>query len=163
SSLKRTLGRAMAGAGSNSGAYVMDADSGRIMFSRRGITPRILASNTKLFTSAAVLARYGRGSSLATTLIGSGSLQPDGTWKGSPRTGTAPDGSVELAEARSPDIAHLLVLQNKDSDNYFAEMLVKGLPMAAASGGSLRRSGAAMPVTPTPDSPDAQGATLPAK
>jgi D-alanyl-D-alanine carboxypeptidase/D-alanyl-D-alanine-endopeptidase (penicillin-binding protein 4) len=55
------------------------------------------------------------------------------------------------------------MLQNKDSDNYFAEMLVKGLPMAASSGGSLRRSGAAMPVTPTPASPDAVKAKKPAK
>src|SRR3954470_11876669 len=81
-SLKTNLKRAMAGAGSSSGAFVMDAASGRTIFSRRGTTPRILASNTKLFTSAAVLGRYGRSSSLATTLIGSGSLQPNGRWKG---------------------------------------------------------------------------------
>jgi D-alanyl-D-alanine carboxypeptidase/D-alanyl-D-alanine-endopeptidase (penicillin-binding protein 4) len=279
SNLKRTLNKAMSGAGSHSGAFVMDAASGRTMFNRRGTTPRILASNTKLFTSAAVLARYGRGSSLATTLIGSGSLQPDGSWQGSvylrgggdptfgsrsfarstygssasvetiadqldkagftsvtgsvigdessfdslrggpssgygtsvyvgplsalgfdrglanaqgsafqknpplfaatrldqalgargisvrgkPRTGAAPSDAVALAEARSPDVARLLTLQNKDSDNYFAEILVKGLPMAASSGGSLRRSGAAMPVTPTPASPGGVMAKKPAK
>ena len=82
SNLKRALSKAMSGAGSSSGAFVMDASSGRTMFSRRGTTPRILASNTKLFTSAAVLGRYGRGSSLATMLIGAGSLQPNGIWKG---------------------------------------------------------------------------------
>src|SRR4051812_6097764 len=82
SNLKRQLSRATSGAGSSSGAFVMDAGSGKTMFSRRGNTPRILASNTKLFTSAAVLGRYGRGSSLATTLIGSGSLQPNGAWNG---------------------------------------------------------------------------------
>src|SRR4051812_30231963 len=81
-SLKTNLQRAMRGAGSQSGAFVMDAASGKTLFSRRGTTPRILASNTKLFTSAAVLARYGRSSSLATTLIGTGSLQTNGTWKG---------------------------------------------------------------------------------
>src|SRR4051812_46032606 len=81
-SLKTNLRRAMAGAGSSSGAFVMDAASGKTIFSRRGTTPRILASNTKRFTSAAVLGRYGRSSSLATTLIGSGSLQPNGSWKG---------------------------------------------------------------------------------
>ena len=279
SSLKRALSRAMSGAGSHSGAFVMDADSGRTMFSRRGGTPRILASNTKLFTSAAVLARYGRSSSLATMLIGSGSLQPNGTWEGSiylrgggdptfgsrsfagsaygssasvetladqldragftsvtgsvigdessfdslrggpssgygisvyvgplsalgfdrglanpsgsafqrnpplfaatrldqalsargisvrgkPRAGTAPDNAVELGEARSPDVGRLLFLQNKDSDNYFAETLLKGLPMVPSSGGSLRRSGAAMPVTPTPGAPYAPAATTPAQ
>src|SRR3954465_1959062 len=81
-SLKTNLKRAMAGSGSRSGAFVMDAASGRTIFSKRGATPRILASNTKLFTSAAVLGRYGRSSSLATTLIGTGSLQPNGSWKG---------------------------------------------------------------------------------
>jgi D-alanyl-D-alanine carboxypeptidase/D-alanyl-D-alanine-endopeptidase (penicillin-binding protein 4) len=278
SNLKRTLNKAMSGAGSHSGAFVMDADSGRTMYSRRGTTPRILASNTKLFTSAAVLARYGRSSSLATTLIGSGSLQPDGIWKGSiylrgggdptfgsrsftrsayggaasvesladqldkagfksvtgsvvgdessfdslrggpysgygtsvyvgplsaldfdrglansqgsafqknpplfaatrldqalsargisvkgkPRTGAAPSSAVALTEVRSPDVGRLLTLQNKDSDNFFAEMLLKGLPMATSSGGSLRRSGAAYPLTPTPDAPDASSAETPA-
>jgi serine-type D-Ala-D-Ala carboxypeptidase/endopeptidase (penicillin-binding protein 4) len=277
SSLKSQLGKAMRGAGSQSGAFVMDAASGRTMFSRRATTPRILASNTKLFTSAAVLGRYGRSSSLATTLIGTGSLQPNGTWKGNlylrgggdptfgsrsfarsaygsnasveaiadqldgagfkavtgavvgdessfdslrggpssgygtsiyvgpisalsynrglanssgsafqsnpplfaatrldqalgargigvkekPRAGAAPTGAVTLAEVRSPTVARLLQLQNKDSDNFFAEMLVKGLPMAPSKGGSLRRSGAAYPLTPTPDAPDAAGAKEP--
>ena len=273
SNLRHSLSNAMSGAGSSSGAFVMDARSGKTMFSRRGTTPRILASNTKLFTSAAVLGRYGRTSSLATMLIGSGTLQPNGAWKGNlylrgggdptfgsrsfargtygsnasvealadqldragfrsvtgavigdessfdslrggpssgygisqyvgplsalsfnrgvasggwqrnpplvaasslddaltargikvsgkARTGTTPDGAVELAEVRSPDVAHLLLLQNKPSDNYIAEMMLKGLPMAASSGGSLRHRGDPMPVTPTPDAPDATAAPL---
>jgi D-alanyl-D-alanine carboxypeptidase/D-alanyl-D-alanine-endopeptidase (penicillin-binding protein 4) len=275
--LKRTLDRAMAGAGASSGAYVMDAGSGRVLFSRRATVPRSLASNTKLFTSAAVLGRYGQDASLATTLLGSGSLEPNGTWKGSiylrgggdptfgsrsftrsaygsdasvegfadqlrragfksvtgavvgdeslfdslrggpvsgyatsiwvgplsaldfdrgltspqgtafqsdppkfaaakldaalkargiavrgnPRTGTAPSGAAELAEERSPDVAHLLTLQNKESDNFFAEMLVKGLPEATAPGGSLRPAGTPLPVTPTPAAPDAAPAPTP--
>src|SRR4051812_49834705 len=81
-SLKTNLGRVMAGASRSSGAFVMDAASGKTVFSKRGTTPRILASNTKLLTSAAVLGRYGRSSSLATTLIGTGSLQSNGSWKG---------------------------------------------------------------------------------
>jgi D-alanyl-D-alanine carboxypeptidase/D-alanyl-D-alanine-endopeptidase (penicillin-binding protein 4) len=278
-SLKTNLGRVMAGASRSSGAFVMDAASGRTIFSKRGTTPRILASNTKLFTSAAVLGRYGRSSSLATTLIGTGSLQPNGSWKGNlylrgggdptfgsssfargtygsrasvealadqldkagfksvtgavigdessfdslrggpsssyrtsvyvgpisalsfnrglanssgsafqsnpplfaatrldqalsargigvkgkPRAGAAPSGAVALAEVRSPTVAQLLTLQNKDSDNFFAEMLLKGLPMATASGGSLRRGGAAYPLTPTPDAPDASAARAPSR
>jgi D-alanyl-D-alanine carboxypeptidase/D-alanyl-D-alanine-endopeptidase (penicillin-binding protein 4) len=275
--LKRTLSRAMAYAGGSSGAYVIDADSGKTLFSSRATTPRTLASNTKLFTSAAVLGRYGPDASLATTLLGSGSLDAKGVWKGSiylrgggdptfgsrsfarsaygsnasveeladqlggagftsvtgdvvgdeslfdslrggpdsgyrtsvwvgplsaldfdrglanPQgtafqknpplfaaarlraalkargikvrgnagVGAAPDGSVELAEARSPDVAHLLVIQNKDSDNFFAEMLAKGLPMAPAPGGSLRSSSSPMPVTPTPAAPTAAPAETP--
>jgi serine-type D-Ala-D-Ala carboxypeptidase/endopeptidase (penicillin-binding protein 4) len=275
-SLKTNLRHAMAGASRSSGAFVMDAASGRTIFSKRGTTPRILASNTKLFTSAAVLGRYGRTSSLATMLIGTGSLQPNGTWKGNlylrgggdptfgassfargtygssasvealaqrldragfksvtgavvgdessfdslrggpssgygisqyvgplsalsfdrglasggwqrnpplvaaarlddalgargirvhgkPRTGRTPGNGFELAEVRSPDVAHLLRLQNKPSDNYIAEMMIKGLPMVASSGGSLRRKGDPLPVTPTPAAPDANRARLPSK
>jgi D-alanyl-D-alanine carboxypeptidase/D-alanyl-D-alanine-endopeptidase (penicillin-binding protein 4) len=268
--LKKTLSRAMSGAGGSSGAYVMDSDTGKTLFSWRATAPRSLASNTKLFTSAAVLGRYGPDASLATTLIGSGSLTSKGVWKGSiflrgggdptfgsrsfarsaygsdasvesladqlhtagfksvtgrvygdessfdslrggpdsnyatdfwvgplsaigfdrgladpngtafqknppqfaaakldaalkkrgikvrgaPRVGAAPaQDSVELAEVRSPPVSSLLMVQNKDSDNYFAEMLDKGLPMVPTPGGSLRRAGAPMPVTPTPQDP----------
>jgi D-alanyl-D-alanine carboxypeptidase/D-alanyl-D-alanine-endopeptidase (penicillin-binding protein 4) len=269
--LRTQLSRAMGSAGASSGAYVMDADSNSTLFSLRAGTPRSLASNTKLFTSAAVLGRYGADSSLATTLVGSGSLGSSGTWKGSiylrgggdptfgsrsfarraygsdssveeladqlrgagfesvtgsvvgdessfdslrggpdsgyrtdawvgplsglgfdrglansagtafqknppqfaasrlkaaleargidvrgnPRGGTAPDDAVELAETRSPDVARLLTIQNKQSDNYFAEMLLKGLPMADSRGGSLRLATEPMPVTPTPEAPEA--------
>jgi D-alanyl-D-alanine carboxypeptidase/D-alanyl-D-alanine-endopeptidase (penicillin-binding protein 4) len=272
--LKRTLSRAMANAGSSSGAYVMDANTNQTLFSVRAGTPRSLASNTKLFTSSAALGEYGPDGSLATTLLGHGSLTSTGTWKGSiylrgggdptfgsrsfarraygsdasvdeladqldaagfksvtgavvgdeslfdslrggpdsgygtsiwvgplsaigfdrglanpqgtafqkeppqfaaaklddalkrrgikvtgkPRTGVAPEGSVSLAEVRSPLVARLLTIQNKESDNYFAEMLAKGLPMASADGGSLRRAGAPAPVTPTPAAPEAEPA-----
>jgi D-alanyl-D-alanine carboxypeptidase/D-alanyl-D-alanine-endopeptidase (penicillin-binding protein 4) len=272
--LKRTLSSAMSSAGSYSGAYVMDADTNKTLFSLRAGTPRSLASNTKLFTSASALGEYGPSGSLATTLIGHGSLTSKGVWKGSiylrgggdptfgsrsfarraygseasveeladqldeagfksvtgavvgdeslfdslrggpdsgygtsiwvgplsaigfdrglansrgtafqkdppqfaaaklnealerrgiavrgkPRTGTAPDDSVELAEVRSPIVSRLLTIQNKESDNYFAEMLAKGLPMAIADGGSLRAAGAPGPVTPTPADPEAEPA-----
>src|SRR4051812_15709802 len=81
-SLEKSLTRQMAAAGSHSGAYVMDAETDAPLFSWRADTRRILASNTKLFTSAAVLGRLGADSTIATTLLGAGSLQPDGTWNG---------------------------------------------------------------------------------
>jgi D-alanyl-D-alanine carboxypeptidase/D-alanyl-D-alanine-endopeptidase (penicillin-binding protein 4) len=276
STLSRTLNRAMAGTGSGSGAYVMDADSNATLFRYRADTPRSLASNTKLFTSAAVLGRYGPDATLATSLLGSGSLSSSGAWngdlylrgggdptfgsrsfartaygsnasveeladrlrsakfksvtgsvvgdeslfdslrggpdegyrtsiyvgplsaldfnrglansagsafqsnppqfaaakldaalqargikvRGKPRVGVTPDGAASLAETRSPDVAHLLTIQNKTSDNFFAETLVKGLPAAPAPGGSLRRSGDPEPVTPTPTAPAASTASL---
>jgi D-alanyl-D-alanine carboxypeptidase/D-alanyl-D-alanine-endopeptidase (penicillin-binding protein 4) len=269
SALKRKLGGYMSGAGAASGAYVMDADTDKTLFQWRAGTPRSLASNTKLFTSAAVLGRYGPGASLATTLLGDGTLSPNGAWKGSiylrgggdptfgsrtfatrnygsgssvddlavqldragltsvtgsvigdeslfdsrrggpssgygtsiwvgplsaldfnrglanaygsafqsnpplfaasrlasalkargiairnpVRVGSAPDGAVELAEDRSPNVARLLTLQNKPSDNFFAELLIKGLPVAKAAGGPLRSAGDPMPVPPTPGDP----------
>jgi D-alanyl-D-alanine carboxypeptidase/D-alanyl-D-alanine-endopeptidase (penicillin-binding protein 4) len=267
--LKKTLSRAMSGAGASSGAYVMDSDTGKTLFSRRSTTPRSLASNTKLFTSAAVLGRYGPDSSLATDLLGSGTLTSKGVWKGSvylrgggdptfgsrsfarsaygseasveeladeldqagftavtgsvygdessfdslrggpdsnyatdywvgplsaigfdrglansrgtafqknppqfaaaklnaalerrgikvrgkPRVGVAPAAAVELAEVRSPAVSTLLTIQNKDSDNYFAEMLLKGLAMAPSEGGSLRAAEDPVPISPTPEDP----------
>jgi D-alanyl-D-alanine carboxypeptidase/D-alanyl-D-alanine-endopeptidase (penicillin-binding protein 4) len=275
--LSTQLSRAMASAGASSGAYVMDADSNSTLFSLRAGTARSLASNTKLFTSAAVLGRYGPDGELATTLAGSGSLDTDGTWNGSiylrgggdptfgsrgfarraygsdssvedladqlrsagfkavtgsvvgdessfdslrggpdsgyrtdlwvgplsglgfdrglanpsgtafqknppqfaasrldaaleargikvrrdPRSGPAPSDAVELAESRSPTVARLLTIQNKQSDNYFAEMLLKGLPMATSSGGSLRNPADPAPLTPTPDAPGAVAADDP--
>ena len=279
SALKRKLSGYMSGAGAASGAYVMDADTDRTLFKWRAGTPRSLASNTKLFTSAAVLGRYGPNASLATTLLGDGTLSPEGAWKGSiylrgggdptfgssvfahraygseasvdeladeldaagfksvsgsvygdessfdslrggpdsgyrtdvwvgplsaigfdrglanargtafqanppqfaaakldaalekrgikvrgkPRVGAAPDDAVALGEVRSPTVGRLLTLQNKESDNYFAEMLVKGLRMAPSPGGSLRREDTPMPVTPTPEAPAAEPASTPSR
>jgi D-alanyl-D-alanine carboxypeptidase/D-alanyl-D-alanine-endopeptidase (penicillin-binding protein 4) len=260
--LQKSLSRQMAGAGAYSGAYVMDADSNAQLFSWRADTRRTLASNTKLFTSAAALGRLGPDSTIATTLVGTGNLQPDGTWKGdlylrgggdptfgaatfstggygsnanvealaarlaqagftrvtgrvygdeslfdslrggpdsrygtSPyvgplsaldfnhgyagrgfsanpallaaqkldaaldsenitvkgkaSTGVAPDGSAELVEVRSPPISKLLRLQNKPSDNFFAEMLLKGLAVSGQPGDSLRSPTDPLPTPPT--------------
>src|SRR3954451_1365240 len=254
--LQRKLGSLMAGAGRSSGAYVLDADTGKRLFSLRSTTRRTLASNTKLFTSAAVLGKLGPNRMLATTVVGTGGLASGGTWAGnlflrgggdptfgdrhfnrgygsaasvealaarlrkagiqrvtghvygdeslfdslrggpdsnwgaSPWVGPlsaldfdhgfapgggflsnpartaakrldsaleaagvtvkakaggkpAPDGSVMLAEVRSPSVARLLRLQNKPSDNFFAEMLLKGLPTYRGTGGPARTAGGA--------------------
>src|SRR4051812_27378041 len=81
-SLQRSLARQMAGAGSHSGAYVLDSETNQPLFASRADTKRTLASNTKLFTSAAALGRLGVESTIATTLLGTGALQPDGSWQG---------------------------------------------------------------------------------
>ena len=57
--LGRTLAAAMRAAPGTSGAYVFDATSNTVLFQKRATTPRILASNTKLFTVSAVLAQLG--------------------------------------------------------------------------------------------------------
>src|SRR3954463_10615861 len=250
-SLQKSLSRQMAGAGAHSGAYVIDSKSDQQLFSWRADTRRVLASNTKLFTTAAVLGRLGADATIATTLLGTGTLAADGTWngdlylrgggdptfgtaafttkgygsaanvealaaklaeagftrvtgrvygdeslfdtlrggpdsgyrtspwvgplsaldinhgygtrgflanpalfaaqkldaaleaenitvKGKPKTGVAPEGSAELLEVRSPPISKLLRLQNKPSDNFFAEMLMKGLSVNGQPGDPLR-------------------------
>jgi serine-type D-Ala-D-Ala carboxypeptidase/endopeptidase (penicillin-binding protein 4) len=267
-SLQKSLSRQMAGAGQYSGAYVMDSETDAPLFAWRADTRRILASNTKLFTSAAALGRLGPDSTIATTLLGTGSLQPDGTWKGdlylrgggdptfgtaafstrgygsdasvdalaaklaaagftrvtgrvygdeslfdtlrggpdsgygtspwvgplsaldinhgygphgflaspalyaaqkldaalgaeniavrgAPKTGVAPGGSPELAEVRSPTVARLLRLQNKPSENFFAEMLMKGLSVSGQPGDPVRGPTDPLPATPTTSNPAA--------
>lgn len=277
SGLQKVLRQAMSAAGPSAGAYVMDADSNATLFRWNPNTPRSLASNTKLFTSAAVLGRYGPDGTLATSLLGDGELGPTGTWKGSlylrgggdptfgtrsfarraygseasvealadrlddagfkrvtgsvvgdesmfdalrggpdegyrtsiwvgplsaldldrglanssgtafqsnppqfaaaklksalkargikvsgkTRTGVAPGGSVQLAEVRSPAVERLITVQNKHSDNFFAEMLLKGLPVGTSDGGPLRQPDDPPPVTPTPAAPAATPAPSP--
>ncbi|HEU0018825.1 MAG TPA: D-alanyl-D-alanine carboxypeptidase, partial [Thermoleophilaceae bacterium] len=80
--LSGRLGAAMGAAGSWSGAYVYNADSGRPVFAWRHTTPRILASNTKLFTTAAALARFGAAGKLATEVHGAGKLGERGVYRG---------------------------------------------------------------------------------
>ncbi|MBA2342031.1 MAG: D-alanyl-D-alanine carboxypeptidase, partial [Thermoleophilaceae bacterium] len=82
SRLRTLLGRAFAGAGGGSGAYVFNLTEHHALYSKRSRTPRILASNTKLFTTAAALTRYGSGGRLQTRVLGSGSLDEQGTWHG---------------------------------------------------------------------------------
>jgi serine-type D-Ala-D-Ala carboxypeptidase/endopeptidase (penicillin-binding protein 4) len=80
--LTASLSRSMAPAGSWSSAYVVNADSGRALLRWRHTTPRILASNTKLFTTAAALARFGTAGTLATEVRGAGELGEKGVWRG---------------------------------------------------------------------------------
>src|SRR3954451_1857305 len=81
-SLRSSLKRSMKAAGAYSGAYVVDADSGTTLFSSKPTTPRVLASNTKLFTTAAALARFGSEGTLTTDVLADGTVSPDGVLKG---------------------------------------------------------------------------------
>ncbi len=74
--------RAMRSAGSSSGAFVVNATTGKTVFRLRQSTPRILASNTKLFTTTAALARFGTEGTLGTEVRGRGALAEDGIWRG---------------------------------------------------------------------------------
>src|SRR4051794_20712435 len=87
------LAAAMRGAGHHAGAYVLDATSGRVLFSSRSSAPRILASNAKLFTSSAILARLGPDATFPTE------IESDGT--GDPTTGIF-SGDIYLHGAGDP-------------------------------------------------------------
>jgi D-alanyl-D-alanine carboxypeptidase/D-alanyl-D-alanine-endopeptidase (penicillin-binding protein 4) len=239
------LARYMRAAGSYSGAYVVNLTDRQTVFRWRQSTPRILASNTKLFTTATALARFGTEGTLGTEVLGSGSVDADGVWRGNlylrgggdptfgsrsftrsrygsgatvqdlalaldeagirrvtgrilgdesafdplrggpdsgyavshwvqgtlsalsynrglgpnpalfaaaqldaalerrgiavrrvPRTGVAPAGSEILASVDSPPMADLARMTNKPSDNFFAEMLLKGIARQATGRGT---------------------------
>jgi D-alanyl-D-alanine carboxypeptidase len=72
--LVRKLSRQMRFSGAHSSAYVVNASRGETVFGWKQKTPRILASNTKLFTTAAALARYGSEGTLGTEVLGDGEL-----------------------------------------------------------------------------------------
>ena len=72
-------------AGGYAGAYVADVSgpAPRQVFHWREHTSRILASNTKLFTTTAALARFGDDGTLTTQVLGAGELDADGIYRGS--------------------------------------------------------------------------------
>jgi len=80
--LGRSLANVMRSAGGGSGAFVYNATDRARVLALRHRTARVLASNTKLFTSAAALAQVGSGATLPTDVRGVGALEPDGTWRG---------------------------------------------------------------------------------
>jgi D-alanyl-D-alanine carboxypeptidase/D-alanyl-D-alanine-endopeptidase (penicillin-binding protein 4) len=83
--LVKRLARYMRAAGPYAGAYVVDlsGDKPRAVFRWRQRTPRILASNTKLFTTSAALSRFGSEGTLGTEVLGTGKLDSEGVFRGS--------------------------------------------------------------------------------
>jgi D-alanyl-D-alanine carboxypeptidase/D-alanyl-D-alanine-endopeptidase (penicillin-binding protein 4) len=81
--LKKRLTREMGYAGAWSGAYVENLTEGKPLFRWRQHSSRVLASNTKLYTTAAALARFGTEGTLATTVLGNGELDAEGVYRGS--------------------------------------------------------------------------------
>lgn len=81
--LKDALTREMRNAVGSSGAYVADAETGERLFGYRSASRRILASNTKIFTTGAALAAQGPGARLETQVLGVGVIDPvTGTFPG---------------------------------------------------------------------------------
>ena len=82
SDLKRELAAHMGAAGASSGAFVVNTSTSRRVFAWNPGKPRILASNTKLFTTATALARFGTDGTLGTEVLGTGTLRTGGVWRG---------------------------------------------------------------------------------
>lgn len=76
--------RALLGQGASAtGLLVVDAENGRVYCSRAANRRRSLASNTKLFTTAAAISRLGPRSRIPTKLYASGRIDEAGTLHGS--------------------------------------------------------------------------------
>jgi serine-type D-Ala-D-Ala carboxypeptidase/endopeptidase (penicillin-binding protein 4) len=78
SSLSQTLGSA----GGSSGAYVLDLTTGQPLFSAAAGVGRLPASVEKLYTTSTALLRFGPSATLATSVLGSGTLDGQGGWHG---------------------------------------------------------------------------------
>lgn len=75
--------RLVYGGGAASGLFVIDADSGKPLCARAAKRPRVLASNTKLFTTSTALTRFGPGYRIVTRLLSDGALDRRGVLHGS--------------------------------------------------------------------------------
>ncbi len=96
----RLLERQMNKAGSASGAYVVDLDSGAALFSRAPDVPRMPASVNKLYTTSAALERYGAEGQLDTEVLGDAHLDEAGVVAGNLYLRGGGDPSFSRAEAR---------------------------------------------------------------
>lgn len=73
---KKILRTEMARAGAASGAHVVDLTTGRTLYTEDGSVPRIPASVEKLYTTAAVLERFGAQGTIPTDVLGSAAVDP---------------------------------------------------------------------------------------
>ena len=76
------LEREIASAGSSSGGYARDLDTGRVLLSRRPDVPRIPASVEKLFVSVASLERFGVSDTIDTRAMAEVPVDTEGTIAG---------------------------------------------------------------------------------
>jgi D-alanyl-D-alanine carboxypeptidase/D-alanyl-D-alanine-endopeptidase (penicillin-binding protein 4) len=96
----RALDRQMNRAGSGSGAYVVDLDSGAALYSRAPDVPRIPASVNKLYTTSTALLRYGDEGQLTTEVLGDAAPDDAGVLKGNLYLQGGGDPEFGRAEAR---------------------------------------------------------------
>jgi D-alanyl-D-alanine carboxypeptidase/D-alanyl-D-alanine-endopeptidase (penicillin-binding protein 4) len=68
--------------GGASGAYVVDMNTGQALFSQAPSVARMPASVEKIFTTSTALLRFGPGATLTTSVMGTGTIDAQGTWHG---------------------------------------------------------------------------------
>ena len=80
-SLAQALSSGIQAAGGASAAYVVDLNTGAVLFSSGSQVGHLPASVEKLYTTSTALLRFGPNTTLTTQLLGSGS-STGGTWHG---------------------------------------------------------------------------------
>lgn len=80
--LASTLHGAVHKLGSSSGAYVLDATTGQVLYAFAPDVPRIPASVEKLYTTSVALLEFGPQATFTTELLGAGSRSATGAWTG---------------------------------------------------------------------------------
>ena len=80
--LQGSLTGSLRAAGGASGAYVVDLNNGRSLYSSAPGIGRFPASVEKVFTTSVALLRFGSGGTLTTTLAGSGYFDAGRGWHG---------------------------------------------------------------------------------
>lgn len=80
-SLTRALNKGMQAVGSYSGAYVLDLNTGRTLYSDNARRARLPASVEKLYTTSAALIELGPSDTLTTSVLGVGRME-SGTFAG---------------------------------------------------------------------------------
>ncbi len=81
--LTSALNYGMGQIGGASGAYVVDMNTGQVLYSDAAGVGRLPASVEKIYTTSTTLLRFGPGATLATSVLGTGKLEGRGVWQGS--------------------------------------------------------------------------------
>jgi D-alanyl-D-alanine carboxypeptidase/D-alanyl-D-alanine-endopeptidase (penicillin-binding protein 4) len=76
--LQARLAAGLRASGPASGAHVLDLTTGRVLFSARANRPRVMMSNTKLFTTGAALEALGPRARFETVALAAADFRPGG-------------------------------------------------------------------------------------
>jgi serine-type D-Ala-D-Ala carboxypeptidase/endopeptidase (penicillin-binding protein 4) len=80
--LERGLTQSLGNVAGGNGAYVVDLNTGQVLFAVAPNVPRIPASLEKIYTTSTALLRLGPTQTFATSVLGMGSRDPAGVWHG---------------------------------------------------------------------------------
>ena len=80
--LTTALEQGLGQAGGQSGAYVLDLTTGEVLYSQAANTGRLPASVEKVYTTSTALLRLGPTARFTTSVLGTGSRNPQGAWVG---------------------------------------------------------------------------------